>query len=322
MLPQLLNAIVSSNPGSQARIESDPLPQSGERLFKRAAWAFAPCIQAFAFLRPVISIDASHLRGRYNGRFLVAVGYDAENQLLPLAFGIVEKESLENWGWFMRWLRYEVIRDNKKICVISDRHLGIRAVFRSSYYGWNESNGEAVHRLCAQHVAENLLKNCRNEMACKKFKKTCRKNSPWNFNKYLKEVENWDPESRKYLDKVGKHDENDENEDWAPHTWSLCHDKGNRWGIMTSNGSESLHMVFKEARGLPICALVTATYYKLTSWFNQRKVLARELYNKEQLFSNRVSRILERRAEKASRHEVECIDIERGLYEVIAKNER
>ena len=62
----------------------------------------------------MISIDASHLRGRYTGRFLVAVGYDAENQLLPLAFGIVEKESLENWGWFMRWLRYEVIKDEKK----------------------------------------------------------------------------------------------------------------------------------------------------------------------------------------------------------------
>ena len=91
---------------------------------------------------------------------------------------------------------------------------------------------------------------------------------------------------------------------------------------MTSNGSESLHMVFKEARGLPICALVIATYYKLLEWFNRRKVLALELYNKDQLFSNRVSRILERRAEKASRHEVKIVDIERGLYEVIAKNER
>ena len=40
------------------------------------------------------------------------------------------------------------------------------------------------------------------------------------------------------------------------------------------------------------------------------------------MFSNRVSRILERRAEKASRHEVKIVDIERGLYEVIAKNER
>ena len=221
----------------------------------------------------------------------------------------------------MRWLRHDVIRDNKKICVISDRHLGIRAVFRSDRYGWSEANGEAVHRLCAQHVAENMLKNCRNEMACLKFKKACRKNSPWNFKKYLQEVENWDPSSRKYLDSVGKQDETNENEIWAPQTWSLCHDKGNRWGIMTSNGSESLHMVFREARGLPICALVIATYYKLLAWFNQRKVLARELFNHHQVFSNRISHILERRLEKAMRHEVILVDIDEGVYQVIAKNE-
>jgi hypothetical protein len=35
-------------------------------------------------------------------RFLVAVGYYAENQLLPLAFGLIEKENISNRGWFMR----------------------------------------------------------------------------------------------------------------------------------------------------------------------------------------------------------------------------
>jgi hypothetical protein len=36
------------------------------------------------------------IRGRYEGRLLVAVGYDVENQLLPLAFGLVEKENISN----------------------------------------------------------------------------------------------------------------------------------------------------------------------------------------------------------------------------------
>ena len=91
---------------------------------------------------------------------------------------------------------------------------------------------------------------------------------------------------------------------------------------MTSNGSESLHMVFREARGLPICALVIQTYYKLLEWFNKRRMLARELWQNNQTYSNRVSRILERRAEKAMRHEVRLVDIDAGVYEVIAKNER
>jgi hypothetical protein len=50
--------------------------------------------ETFRYMRPVLSIDASHLRGRYERRMLVAVGYDTENQLLPLTFGLVEKTYL------------------------------------------------------------------------------------------------------------------------------------------------------------------------------------------------------------------------------------
>ena len=59
--------------------------------FRAVAWAFGPCIAAVNYLRPVISIDACFLSGRYEGRLLIACGYDAENQLLPLAFAIVQK---------------------------------------------------------------------------------------------------------------------------------------------------------------------------------------------------------------------------------------
>jgi hypothetical protein len=92
LLPQLLNVIISSNPGSRLRILSDSLPQFGVRLFKCAVWAFAPCIEAFLYLRPVISIDASHLRGRYDGRFLIAVGYDAEINFCLLHLNLLKRK--------------------------------------------------------------------------------------------------------------------------------------------------------------------------------------------------------------------------------------
>ena len=161
LLPRLLNAIRTSNPGSKTALQSDPTENPNVRKFIRAAWAFGPCIEAFRFMRPVISIDASFLHGRYQGRHLVVAAYDADNQLLPLAFGLVESESGENWGWFMRWLRQEVVGD-RPICVISDRHKGIKHVFNSPLFGWNEHQKQAVHRLCVQHVSENLLKECKN----------------------------------------------------------------------------------------------------------------------------------------------------------------
>jgi hypothetical protein len=92
LLSRLLEVVVQSNPDSKAQIMLDPLPFAGVHQFKYAAWVFGPCIEAFRYMRLVISIDASHLRGRYEGILLVAIGYDAENQLLPLAFGLVEKK--------------------------------------------------------------------------------------------------------------------------------------------------------------------------------------------------------------------------------------
>jgi hypothetical protein len=64
-------------------------------------------------------------------------GYDAEQQLLPLAFTVItSEESVTNWGWFMQWLRKEIVGPDK-ITVISDQHLGIRAVFERPDFGWH-----------------------------------------------------------------------------------------------------------------------------------------------------------------------------------------
>jgi MULE transposase domain len=91
----------------------------------------------------------------------MACGYDAENKVIPLAFGIVNAENVDNWGWFMRWVCNEVIQSNMKICVISDRHRGIKGVFKRPYLGWSVQHGEAVHRYCMQHVVENLYKEAK-----------------------------------------------------------------------------------------------------------------------------------------------------------------
>jgi hypothetical protein len=67
-------------------------------MFKFIAWAYWPCIAAWKHLRPIITIDAGFLLGRYKGRLLMACGYDAENKLVPLIFGIVDVENVNNWG--------------------------------------------------------------------------------------------------------------------------------------------------------------------------------------------------------------------------------
>ena len=85
-------------------------------------------LMGFRHCKPVISIDGTHLYGKYQGVLLIAMATDANNKVFPLAFAIVDKESGPSWGWFLEHLRIsleDVIAD-KDIYVISDRYKGIQ----------------------------------------------------------------------------------------------------------------------------------------------------------------------------------------------------
>jgi hypothetical protein len=101
-LPRLLGALAASNPGTYHVVEplgSTTRLRNNEpvRVFGRAFWVFDQCIRAFQHCRPVISIDGTFLTGRFKGTLLVAIGHDAGDQLLHLAFALVSAENNDNW---------------------------------------------------------------------------------------------------------------------------------------------------------------------------------------------------------------------------------
>jgi dTDP-4-dehydrorhamnose 3,5-epimerase-like enzyme len=62
-----------------------------------------------------MTVDVSFLSGQYADKLFMTCVYDAEQQFLQLAFAmVVGKESVDNRGWFMRWLRTEIIGLEKK----------------------------------------------------------------------------------------------------------------------------------------------------------------------------------------------------------------
>ena len=92
---------------------------------------FRPCIVGFKHCRPLISIDATHLYGKYIGKLTIAMATNTNNKIYPLAFAIVESESIETWGWFLACIR-RYVTNRSKLCVIFDRHHGIQAIFRDT----------------------------------------------------------------------------------------------------------------------------------------------------------------------------------------------
>jgi MULE transposase domain len=136
--------IARATPGTKYKTLMCDTSDDIVKIFKSIAWAYGPCITAFKYLRPVIIIDTEFLAGRYKGRLFMVCGYDVENKLLPLAFEIVDEENMNNWG-SCDGVCNEVIQSNMKICVIYDRHRGIKRVFQRLYLGWSVECGEAVY---------------------------------------------------------------------------------------------------------------------------------------------------------------------------------
>ncbi|GKA26657.1 transposase, MuDR, MULE transposase domain protein [Tanacetum coccineum] len=73
------------------------------------------------YLRPVLMIDAAHLKGVYKGTNLVVVAMDGNNQIVSISFGICKGETGPCWSWWMSVLK-ECIGDNPNLLFISDRH--------------------------------------------------------------------------------------------------------------------------------------------------------------------------------------------------------
>nr|KAJ0189856.1 hypothetical protein LSAT_V11C800389420 [Lactuca sativa] len=79
--------------------------------FRHVFWAFVPFIHGFEHCRPVISIDATHLYGKYNGKMMIAMGVDGNNQIFSLAFVVVENESYNSWYWFLSHVKKHVVKE-------------------------------------------------------------------------------------------------------------------------------------------------------------------------------------------------------------------
>ena len=57
---------------------------------------------------------------------MIAMECDENNKLFPLTFPITEDGNIDSWRWFLACIRNRVTQ-RTRICVISDRHLGIMA---------------------------------------------------------------------------------------------------------------------------------------------------------------------------------------------------
>ena len=78
-LPRFLAVLSDVDPDTVTTLKCDPYVLTC--IFNSAFWAFGSCIRGFRHCRPVISIDATHLYGRYKGKLLIAMATDGNNEV-------------------------------------------------------------------------------------------------------------------------------------------------------------------------------------------------------------------------------------------------
>lgn len=112
LLPAYAEMIKQTNPGSYALVTWTGSSSHVAPRFKACFFSFAAQVRGFLRgCRPIIGFDGTYLSGFYKGTLLTAVSIDRNNEIFPIAYGIVDKESIQSWGYFFRNLRLLFVKE-------------------------------------------------------------------------------------------------------------------------------------------------------------------------------------------------------------------
>ncbi|XP_023640331.1 uncharacterized protein LOC111831052 [Capsella rubella] len=146
-LAEYLHALKLANPGTVTNIKTE-VDDGGRERFLYMFLSFGASIKGFRYLRRVLVVDGTHLTGKYKGVLLTASGQDANFQVFPLAFSVVDSENDEAWTWFFEKLE-RIIADSNTLTIISDRNQSIYKAKKSVF-------PLAKHAACIVHLARNV----------------------------------------------------------------------------------------------------------------------------------------------------------------------
>ncbi|KAL5819097.1 hypothetical protein ACOSQ4_022939 [Xanthoceras sorbifolium] len=139
------------NPGSIAFLRTVTPEINAPARFQRFFLSFEA--QKLGFLqgcRPIIGLDGCHLKGRFPGVLLAAVGLDANNGVFPIAICIAEGETKDSWCWFMEQLHMHIgLEETRRVTFITDRQKGVLSAIERH---WSTSS----NRYCVRHLIANM----------------------------------------------------------------------------------------------------------------------------------------------------------------------
>ena len=191
---------------------------------------------------------------------LIAIEIDAENGIFLLAYVIVDEETTVSWSWFLFQLRTHIVKDRNGICLISDRHPGILNAIADESIGW--SPPRAYHRYCLRHICSNFNTHFKNVQLKRAVWQAGSAHQVRKFNFIMGRIRTVNEEAWSWLSEIEKE------------KWTLAHDDGLRYGVLTINLLEIFNSILRGARNVLITACIQMIFYRLVKYFNTKHAQA------------------------------------------------
>ncbi|KAK2661814.1 hypothetical protein Ddye_000388 [Dipteronia dyeriana] len=248
LLPAYFHLLKVTNPGTLTVIHTDL-----NNNFLYAFFALGQCIKGFqTVIRPVVAIDATHLKGAFEGVIYVSSCKDGDEHAYPIAFGVGDGETENSWTWFLERLR-EAIVEVGGMLFVSYRHASIAKALSILY-------PNVPRCICFFHLKQNLKPRLKGQKeVLDVYYKAAYCSTSRQFNLEMDEIKKIHQGTYDTLMSIG------------PERWSRSQCPGRRYQMMTTNIAEVLNNCIQKDRRLPIAAAMEFLRDMLQKWFNDRR---------------------------------------------------
>ncbi|XP_027099094.2 uncharacterized protein [Coffea arabica] len=230
-----------TNAGSTVKMQIDKPPDGSRGTFQRLYYYLYACKKGFLDgCRPIIGLDGCFLKTAFGGQLLSVLGRDGNDNMVPIAFAVVEVERYDSWKWFLELLMADLGmgRDNIPWTFISDRQKGL-------VHAVNELFPNSEHRFCLRHMYQNFNQKFKGKEMKDMFWAAASAGNEREWKMAMIELEKTNKEAAEWLSRI------------PPALWSRSHFTGySKCDILVNNLNESFNNYILEARELPIIGML------------------------------------------------------------------
>ncbi|XP_025692851.1 uncharacterized protein [Arachis hypogaea] len=242
-----------ANSGSSVRIQVQRCPDLDNAaeassmtsycIFQRIYICLEACKQSFNHCRSFIGLEGYFLKTPQGGQLLTAIDWDRNDQMLPVAYAVVETDNKDSWTWFLNHLASNIgVEKIGRTTFMSDQQKGLLPAYDDVIPG-------VENQFCVRHLYINFRKRFPG-LQLKQLMWRCAKATHWrDWERNMAKLKAVNQETYRYLIAI-------------PPRYTV------------NNIFESFNVAIVDAREKPIVIMLEEIRVKLMTWWAENRDLA------------------------------------------------